>query len=195
MIDADDVADDAERKARLFQTRALFDVQLEVRRKLLRIAPGRCGVALLAEGAQGVGDRNPIAIAPVADAACQPAERRRGAEETHAEARTLFVGPGHDLDRTPHLHPGVDERLDGFDRAQHAEGAVEPPALGHRIEVRADKDGFARARESGEEIRCALAARRPRGRGAIPTYRVLRSARARRSAARDGQDRSTHLLH
>jgi hypothetical protein len=40
VIDADDVADDAERQARRLQARALLDMELELRRQVLRIAPG-----------------------------------------------------------------------------------------------------------------------------------------------------------
>ena len=46
-------------------------------------------------------------------------------------------------------HRAATRALDGLDRADHAERAVEPPTLGHRVQVRADPDvvTFARAAE------------------------------------------------
>ena len=132
---------------------ALLDVQLEVGgRALERRARVERRVEVDAVLAQRVGQRRPVAVGQAADGVgLQRAGGRARAQQAAPEARALLVGPADELERQrPRL---------GRLRAQHLEAGedvedpVEPPAVGHRIQVPADDDeALGVARRGGPEV-------------------------------------------
>src|SRR2546430_1182495 len=140
VVDADDVAHDAERAPGIRQARALLDMQLEVRSEFLRFAPRERRITDFPERSKRVCDGNPVAVLPLGDARHEATERRRGPEEADAKASALLVRPRDDLDRPPQRRLEIHERLNRLDRAQHAERPVEPAALRNGVEMRAEQD-------------------------------------------------------
>src|SRR2546427_8702926 len=97
VIDADDVAHDAERAPGIRQARALLDVQLEVRSEFLRFALRERRITDFPERSKRVCDGNPVAVLPLGDARHEATERRRGPEEADAKSSALLVRPRDDL--------------------------------------------------------------------------------------------------
>ena len=121
------------------QHRALLDVQLEVgERAIEALAGGRRLVEIHVALRERVLQPRAVGVAQVAHVV--RVERPRGggrAEQAAAEARPLLVGPVDEPDRDRRRRPGG-QRPDGAERGRDPERAVEPPARGHRVDVRAD---------------------------------------------------------
>src|SRR5262249_10228779 len=71
----------------------------------------------------------------------EAARRGRAAEEAAAEPRALLVGPVHQREGAgwalPYARPGTENA----EPAHHAAGSVEPAAVRHGVDVRADRQG------------------------------------------------------
>ena len=124
--------------ARLLQPRALLDVQLEIGGDV-----GQLGLAHRVEVdvvlLQRVRERDALVVLEVADrVGVERARRGGGAEQAAPEARALLVGPVDQLQRDRGRLALV--RAQHLDRGQQAEAAVEPAAVRHGVDVRADDD-------------------------------------------------------
>ena len=137
-----DVAGDGDRRAEVDERAPLLDVQLDeradptqgllVRSELVRVAAGRAQ-GLGVGGAVGVGERE----GPLGG---QLAGQDPGAGAGDPEAGALLVD---EVDhRQGHVgrNAGRAQGVDGRERRDHAEGSVEGTAVGHRVQVRADRD-------------------------------------------------------
>src|SRR3989475_1941631 len=163
--DPDDVAHQAEREPAVGEAGSLLDVRLDVRGELLWVAPRGGGVATLSERTKRPRDRHAVTVATLERAIGQAAERGARPEEPDPEPCALLVRPGDDLDRAAEARPRVEDRVDGLDRAQDADRCVEPAALGHRVEMRADDGRGApplgpRRLETRPQVRRGVAAHR-----------------------------------
>src|SRR5438552_17787372 len=172
----DDVAHHTERRPLLREARPLLDVELEVRRQPRGVALRLRRLPGLADRPERVGDLHPVLVGALSGAVGQAPERRARTEEPDPESRAFFVAPPHHFDRPPEADAVVEQHLDGLDRAQHAERAVEPAALGNGVDVRPDED---RRRsvvaESPVQIRRGIA---PHARAARPEPGADEVARA-----------------
>src|SRR3989442_851723 len=92
-------------------------------------------VAALSERTQRLGDRYAVVVATLERVIGQAADRGARPEEPDPERCALLVRPGDDLDGAAEARARVEDRVDRLDRAKDAERAVEPAALGHRVEV------------------------------------------------------------
>ena len=124
--------------ARLLQARALLDVQLQVGGDLRQLGLAhRVQVDVVLGSASG-------SAMPWLSLRCRTAsglERARGggrAQQGAPEARALLVGPVDQLQRD--LRRLALVRPQHLERREQAEAAVEPAAVGHRVDVRADDD-------------------------------------------------------
>ena len=139
------------------QHRSLLDVQLEVGADALA---ARDGVAAPARGRRRSppAPRRPAAPRRRSRAASSPGSRRpgdrRAAEEAAAEARALLVGEVDERERPRRRRAALRPGPQHPDRRHHPEGAVEPAAVGHRVEVRAEHQGRLRARPRGSPRGC-----------------------------------------
>src|SRR3989442_6578911 len=129
------VAHQAERKPALGEPGSLLDVRLDVRGELLQVPPRVGRVAALSQRTQRLADRYAVLVATLERVIGQAAERGARPEEPDPEPCALLVRPGDDLDRAAEARARVEDRVDRLDRAKDAERAVEPAALGHRVEV------------------------------------------------------------
>ncbi len=130
--------DDADVMPFGLQDRPLLDMQFEERRQ--RMLAAALGPAI-ADRIQRRGEGHAIAVhtllGPVLlDHLGEHARRhhRRG------KARALLVGPVHHLDRRVGLVARLDQGAQRFERAQHAEHAVEFPAGRLGVEMAAERD-------------------------------------------------------
>ncbi len=126
--------------------RPLLDVQLEIGTGVdgLQFLP-RVDHAIEQDAVLGQRIHQPgaLAILQVSDVVeRQAAGRRRRSEQAPAEARPFFVGPVHELQRDRRRLPRV--RAQGFERGHDPERAVQPTAVRHRIQMRADDHGLLR---------------------------------------------------
>src|SRR5271165_5851276 len=111
-------------------------------------AGGFDGVRITADLADGVAfDRtvpDMIELAGLEEAGDGPA-----AVDRVIKGDALFVCPHDDFERVPGRDAESIQRLDGFDRGQHTEIAIEIAAIGDGIDVRTEQDGFEIAPGSG----------------------------------------------
>ena len=137
-LDAEAAEHHAERQVHPLEHRALLDVQLEVGHRPGEPLAGLAGaVEVDAVGGERVGQRDAVAVGEAAHGVrVERARARARAEQAAAEARALLVGPVDELDGDGPVPGG--QRAHDLERAQHAERAVEPAAVGHRVEVAAD---------------------------------------------------------
>ena len=80
-----------------------------------------------------------LSVAPRSASIDMRSGERRRAEQASAEARAFFVRPVHQPDR--HRRPAVvfvRESAQHFQRRQHVQTAIQPAAVGHRIQMPAD---------------------------------------------------------
>ena len=130
--------------AHRLEHRPLLDVQLEVgartARDRARAAPRACGPRRRRSRPARRRGARPGDPPGCARCRARAAAGARRPQQAAREARALFVGEVHDGQRHGRRPAGVAaERLDA---RQHAERAVEPAAVGHRVEVAADDDGL-----------------------------------------------------
>jgi hypothetical protein len=84
------------------------------------------------------------------------------AGQSAPECEALFVRPDHNVEWVPRGVAALVQDLDGFNRGQRAEIAVEIASLRDRIDVRAEKDwlgGGIAARTPGEDVTGGIDAR------------------------------------
>ena len=140
-LDAEGAEHRAERKVERLEHRPLLDVQLEVGGRRLELS-ARLERAVEVDAVRGqrVGQRDPVTVDELAELVLVGHRAGRGAraEERAPEARAFLVGPVHQPDRDGRLavlgNPA--QHLDG---AHHVEAAVEPAAVGHRVDVPAEQ--------------------------------------------------------
>ena len=138
--------DDSQRQAHRLEHRSLLDVELEVGGGAAQAAAGlEHAVEAHAAARQHVGHRLAVAVAQAtSDFEVEASRRGARAEQAQPEARAFLVGPvdqahgdrGHALRRDASQH---------LEARQHVERAVEPPAVGDRVEVAADEELLRRA--------------------------------------------------
>ena len=146
---ADDAGDDPDVDARLLEHGTLLDVQLEVAGEGGGVA-ARGEDAFLAElHASELRDEELTATAWSGESVGgEPSGEREAAER--ADQRPLLVGEVDGLERDRQLEPRVLHGTKHLERADDAEGAVEPPSAPDGIEVRAEQER-ARLRIAGRE--------------------------------------------
>jgi hypothetical protein len=131
----------AQRQVHRFQYRSLLDVELEIRGSVLELPPGLGrAIEVHAVRADRFGQRDSVAVGQLSQLVLvsHRARRRTGAEKRTAEARPLLVGPADEADRHRRLAlPG--DPAEDLGAGDHVERAVEPPAVGNRVEVPADQ--------------------------------------------------------
>ena len=159
--------DDADRHLVGLEPRSLLDVELDVRGDLARV-PARLGrpreVEARAPHRLGQGKAGRIGE-PLGQDGVETPGQRAGAEEP-VEA-PLLVGEGRDLERPAEPHGSRRERAQALEAGQDAEGAVERPAAGHRVDVGARHDDRRwrrwrrRRAEPAEDVPRRIHARRP----------------------------------
>ncbi len=155
-FNAPGAGNDAEWGVGVLQRGAVFDVQFEVGCSVPLLLGGVAqAVDLDAAGAQGVLKRDAVAVgsAPVGLDGVIAGERR-GTKEAAAKASPFLVGPVHDAKgagRAAVVAGG--ERLQGFERDDYAEAAVQPTGARGGVEVAAKDDRpLARPGEGGPVI-------------------------------------------
>ncbi len=133
-----------------FKDRALLDVQFEHRREF--VCAGFLA-ALVADVRQLLAEALTVTVDPrIRIIGCEDPGEHAGRQHCRCKARTFFVGPVHDLDRRIGLVAGLVQRPHRFERAEHAERAVELAAGRLGVEMRAH----------GDRRQCRVLARPPR---------------------------------
>src|SRR6266849_5531124 len=130
---AHDRAYDGEWRSRGLENRALLDVQLDECVDIVargRGDPRGIETALTHCG----GDFGVYGIGCACDRSRPPEVRR--------EARAFFLADRDDLERAPRFPLGFEQRLDGREPSDDAEGAVEPAAVADRIDVGSGNDAL-----------------------------------------------------
>ena len=135
---ARDRADDAERRARRRERRALLDVQLDEARRC-RLEPAGARQLAEPERRERLGQGDAVGVAQIALVVVELAADRAAAEHAAAEARALLETKGDDHETAARRTFGAD-RLGGVERAEHAKGAVEAASVGRRVEMRTAPD-------------------------------------------------------
>src|SRR6478735_1180428 len=153
-LDAERAEDHAERQVERLEHRALLDVELEVRSRVLELPPRlERPVEVDAVLADRVRQRDPVDIAPLAQLVlvAHRAGGRRGAEQRAAEAGALLVGPAHEPhgQRRRPLFGDAPQHLDG---REHVEAAVEPASVRHGIDVAAEQERALRLARQREPL-------------------------------------------
>jgi hypothetical protein len=133
---ADDAFDDADIDIALVENRALFDVQLDVRFQVARLAT-RIGQSI------GIAADRPDAVANGLAAVALDIEcvRLEMTGHCHATDRAaLLVREYDDFERMLQANAALLQRPCNFDRSDHADVAVVVAAARHGVDVRADHD-------------------------------------------------------
>jgi len=153
-LDPGGAGDDPDRQAVALEDRPLLDVELEVGDGGVEPRPRPRGrIEVDPVGGERVDQADAVAVLDVVDAARVDRPGRQARPEQGApEPRALLVGPVDQRDGHGRL-TGGGERAQDLEPTEHPERAVEPAAVGHRVDVAAEDDGpVARAREHGPEI-------------------------------------------
>ena len=153
-LDAERAEDDAERQVERLEHRALLDVELEVRGRVLELRPRlERAVEVDAVLAERVRQRDPVGVAPLAQLVliAHRAGGRRGAEERAAEAGALLVGPV-DEPHGQRRRPLLGDAPQHLDCRDDVEAAVEPAAVRHRIDVAAEQERALRLARQREPL-------------------------------------------
>ena len=130
--------DDAERQAGGGERRALLDVQLEEARRRW-VEPAAGGQLPEPERPERVRQRDAVGVAQVALVVVEHAADRPAAEDSAAEARALLEPEGDHAEAAARRTVGPD-RLGCVERAEHAERAVEAPAVRRGVQMRPAPD-------------------------------------------------------
>ena len=153
-LDADGAEHRSDRQTEALEHRPLLDVQLEVGAHVAESAPAVArAVELDAVRADRVLEADSVGIREVAHrVGIERPAGRGGAEEAAAETRALLVGPVDERDGAGRRALRGD-RAQRLERAHHAERAVQPAAVRHGVDVRADDHGLRPvAGEAGPEV-------------------------------------------
>ena len=139
--DRDDALDDTDGQSRLFEDRALLDVELEVGAE----RSGGAGLgAEVADPLELVDETDPVPVPRLVGVLQGDLARQDGrAEHRRLEAGALLVREDRDLDRVASRNTSVVQRPHRLDRADHAERSVEAAAGRHRVDMRPHHDGWA----------------------------------------------------
>ena len=142
-LDADRAEHGSDGHAEALEHRPLLDVQLEIGAHVAQPALGcRRAVELDAVLADDVLEALAVGVAQVAHrVGVERAGHGGGAEEAAAEARALLVGPVHERDRAGRRALSRD-RAQRLESGHDAERPIQPAAVRHRVDVRADHDGL-----------------------------------------------------
>src|SRR5206468_3287380 len=145
MMDPDDAFDDADIDAALIQDAALLDVQLDVRRDRPRCVT-RLGNSrrVSADATDLVRQRHAVAPRPNDLVARQVSNKAAAAGEA-----ALFVAPDHDLEGMAVLVATRGQRVRDLDGGARPDIAIIVAAFGHRIDMRAEQDGWRASTRSG----------------------------------------------
>jgi len=144
-LDAFGAEDDPEGESEMLEDRPLLDVEFEVSGGIV-LFTGGFGETVDFDFAAAEGFFEPNAIAVGARAVGRDrmrAGKGGGTEKATAETRAFFVGPIDETngDGRTTVEFGR-EATENFETGEDVEAAVEPAAVGHRVEVTAEKETF-----------------------------------------------------
>ncbi len=152
---------------------------------------------IAAECPQGRFAGDTLLIGPLKLTFFEAAEDTAGAKKSFVESPAFFVGEGDHVDGPVGGKALFGERLYRFDGAKHAGGAVEPAAIGLRVEVGAHHQNgqiglpaFQPADEVAEGDRYAFSCRRPSSSlrpARMPLFPITKGWGGRRRSRRYGR--------
>ena len=143
-LDAAGAQHHPERLAEVQQHRPLLDVQLEISCGIFELrAAFFDAFEIHADVPERVGQGNAILVLEDTGLVhVEVARASRRAEQTFSKARPFFISPIDEPDRHGRFAGvlGV-EASENLDPGQHIEAAIEPAAIGHRVDVTANEQG------------------------------------------------------
>jgi hypothetical protein len=142
----------------VLQHRALLDVQLHVGGDLVR-RPRRLPhpFGIEADGSQGVGQGIALEVRRRAHVVGAQAAGH-GPRAQAADEAPLLVGEGDGLEGARQIEPGLGDGARALERRQHPQGAVQGPAVGHGIDMRAREHALAARAQPADDVSRRVAA-------------------------------------